>query len=105
MELEMIQGSFLWLLLSLFVSFASTSRIHPYSQLYLTHSGSKGAISSELFTDLEELSRIVDISYCVGLTGTGIQKPFLCASRCQEFGSFQLVTVRGSHTEARYLAC
>ena len=49
-------------------------------------------ISAELFNDLEELSRIVDISYCVGVTGTGIQKPFLCASRCQDFDSFELVT-------------
>jgi hypothetical protein len=49
-------------------------------------------ISAELFNDLEELSRIVDISYCVGVTGMGIQKPFLCASRCQDFDSFELVT-------------
>lgn len=47
-------------------------------------------ISAELFADLEELSRIVDISYCVGTTG--IQKPFLCASRCQDFDGFELVT-------------
>ena len=49
-------------------------------------------ISEELFNDLEELSRIVDISYCVGNTGTGIQNPFLCASRCQDFPNFELVT-------------
>ena len=49
-------------------------------------------ISVELFNELEELSRVVDISYCVGITGTGIQKPFLCASRCQDFPSFELVT-------------
>jgi len=48
-------------------------------------------ISQDLFNDLEELSRIVDISYCVGATGTGIQKPFLCASRCQDFPDFELV--------------
>lgn len=53
-------------------------------------------ISDELFADLEELSRIVDISYCVGATGTGIQKPFLCASRCQDFPHFELVTVSTS---------
>ncbi|KAL9099111.1 MAG: hypothetical protein Q9163_005337 [Psora crenata] len=53
---------------------------------------SNGNISIELFNDLEELSRIVDIAYCVGLTGTGIQKPFLCASRCQDFDNFELVT-------------
>lgn len=50
-------------------------------------------ISAELFADLEELSRIVDISYCVGLTGTGIRKPFSCVSRCHEFEGFELVTV------------
>ena len=49
-------------------------------------------ISETLFNDLEELSRIVDISYCVGATGTGIQKPFLCASRCQDFPDFELLT-------------
>lgn len=50
-------------------------------------------ISIELFDDLEELSRIVDIAYCVGTAGLGIQKPFLCASRCQDFKSFELVKV------------
>ncbi len=51
-------------------------------------------ITVELFAELEELARIVDISYCVGTTG--IQKPFLCASRCQDFEGFELVTVRKS---------
>ncbi|KAL2072750.1 hypothetical protein VTL71DRAFT_12093 [Oculimacula yallundae] len=46
-------------------------------------------ISIQLFASLEELSRIVDISYCVGTTG--ISKPFLCASRCDEFPDFELV--------------
>lgn len=50
-------------------------------------------ISAELFADLEELSRLVDISYCVGLTSTGIQRPFQCASRCHEFQGFELVAV------------
>ena len=50
-------------------------------------------ISESLFVELEELARIVDISYCVGITGTGIQKPFQCASRCHEFPDFELVTV------------
>ena len=52
-------------------------------------------ISPELFTELEELARIVDISYCVGTTG--IWKPFLCASRCHEFPDFELITVRYDH--------
>ncbi|KAI9781983.1 MAG: hypothetical protein M1839_005576 [Geoglossum umbratile] len=46
-------------------------------------------ISTELFAELEELARLVDISYCVGTTG--IQKPFACASRCAEFKGFGLV--------------
>lgn len=48
-------------------------------------------ISRSLFESLEELARIVDISYCVG--STGIQKPFSCLSRCKEFEGFELVTV------------
>ena len=58
-------------------------------------------ISAELFGELEELSRIVDISYCVGTTG--IQKPFLCASRCQDFESFELVTVGRAIAPALFL--
>ncbi|KAI4128104.1 MAG: hypothetical protein LQ338_002889 [Usnochroma carphineum] len=48
-------------------------------------------VTVELFNDLEELSRVVDIAYCVGTAGLGIQKPFLCASRCQDFKHFELV--------------
>lgn len=51
-------------------------------------------ISARLFGELEELARVVDIAYCVGTTG--IQKPFLCASRCQDFNHFKLITVRDS---------
>ena len=46
-------------------------------------------VSLKLFAELEELSRIVDISYCVGTTG--ISKPFECASRCNQFPDFELV--------------
>ena len=56
-------------------------------------SATNANISVELFNDLEELSRLVDISYCVGLTGVGIQKPFQCASHCSDFENFELVTV------------
>ncbi|KAJ5818312.1 Lipase class 3 [Penicillium riverlandense] len=41
-----------------------------------------------LFNSLEELSRLVDISYCVSTTG--IQKPFQCLSRCVEFPNLEL---------------
>ena len=52
-------------------------------------------ISPTLFGELEELARIVDISYCVGTgTGLGIQKPFHCLGRCKEFSNFELVSVR-----------
>lgn len=49
-------------------------------------------VSAGLFTELEELARIVDISYCVGLTSWGISKPFSCLSRCSDFPEFELVT-------------
>lgn len=53
-------------------------------------------ISGELFFELEELARIVDIAYCVGAAGLGIQEPFECASHCgdEDFKNFELVTVR-----------
>ncbi|RMZ79141.1 hypothetical protein DV738_g3518, partial [Chaetothyriales sp. CBS 135597] len=47
-------------------------------------------VSSTTFASLEELARLVDISYCVG--STGIQKPFKCLSRCSDFEGFELVT-------------
>jgi len=47
-------------------------------------------ISQETFESLEELARIVDISYCVGTSG--IHKPFKCLSRCGDFEGFELVT-------------
>ena len=49
-------------------------------------------INVPLFMELEELSRLVDISYCVGVTG--IRKPFECLSRCSDFPGFELVDVR-----------
>jgi hypothetical protein len=48
-------------------------------------------VSQSLFNSLEELARLVDISYCVG--STGIQKPFSCLGRCNDFQGFELVTV------------
>ena len=59
----------------------------------LRHADSNRAVSAALFADLEELARIVDISYCVGLTGTGVSKPFKCLSRCSDFPDFELVQV------------
>lgn len=61
--------------------------------LYHAETNQSSTISNALFADLEELSRIVDISYCVGVAGLGIQKPFECLSRCKDFESFELVAV------------
>ena len=58
----------------------------------LRHATSNRTVSPALFEELEELARIVDISYCVGLTSLGISKPFQCLSRCKDFPSFELVT-------------
>lgn len=35
---------------------------------------------------------MVDVAYCVGITGTGISRPFSCASRCADFPELRLVT-------------
>ncbi|KAF2740381.1 alpha/beta-hydrolase [Polyplosphaeria fusca] len=58
----------------------------------LPHASNDTTVSVDLFRELEELARIVDISYCVGTAGLGISKPFECASRCSEFENFELVT-------------
>lgn len=58
------------------------------------HVTTNRTVSPALFADLEELARIVDIAYCVGGFGLGIEKPFECPSRCGDFKSFELVTVR-----------
>lgn len=58
------------------------------------------AISDDLFWELDELARIVDISYCVTYGGIGIQSPFQCLSWCREFADFELVTVRSEGSRA-----
>lgn len=58
----------------------------------LGRNSANSSVSVALFRELEELARIVDIAYCVGTAGLGIQKPFQCASRCTEFENFELVT-------------
>ncbi|KAI9839646.1 MAG: hypothetical protein M1819_002272 [Sarea resinae] len=64
---------------------------HAQTPLFQSNLGdSNRNISVLLFNELEELSRIVDIAYCVG--STGIEPPFVCASRCHEFKGFELVT-------------
>lgn len=67
----------------------------PTPQIPLIHRphDHKHNVSLHLFNSLEELSRLIDISYCVGTTSPGIHPPFLCASRCDDFPEFSLVTV------------
>jgi hypothetical protein len=71
---------------------ARDARQHPLG----SRPGNGTLITQDLFWELEELARIVDISYCVGTAGLGIQKPFRCASHCadRDFETFELVTVR-----------
>lgn len=57
-------------------------------------------VPSDLFNSLEELSRLVDIAYCVGTTG--VQEPFQCLSHCAEFPDLELLTV--SHLESSQIA-
>lgn len=61
--------------------------------LCAAHHATNRTISPELFTSLSELARIVDITYCVGDTGTGIHKPFECLSHCSDLDGFELITV------------
>ena len=92
-------GSFLGLLLYYFVLLSSLKGIRgDVTQQPLVHghtSSNDTLISQKLFWELEELARIVDIAYCVGTAGLGIQKPFSCASRCgdRDFETFELVKV------------
>jgi pimeloyl-ACP methyl ester carboxylesterase len=79
------------ILTTITIALTSLTTSHPAPQrpLVLDVSPNSSNISIALFAELEELSRIVDISYCVGTTG--ISKPFTCASRCDEFPAFELV--------------
>ncbi|EPS35804.1 hypothetical protein H072_10775 [Dactylellina haptotyla CBS 200.50] len=55
------------------------------------HHHQQQTISPALFAEFEELSRIVDITYCIGTPSPGISEPFICPSHCSAFPSFQLV--------------
>lgn len=44
-----------------------------------------------LFSDLEELSRLCDISYCTSMFTGGVSEPFNCWSRCSDFPQLELV--------------
>lgn len=73
---------------------ASASHVNaaPIDQHILGAGATVQNVSVPVFMELEELARLVDISYCVGVTG--IRKPFECLSRCSDFPWFGLVDVR-----------
>jgi len=79
----------LLLCVSVAAGFPASSQ-HPFN--YEASVSGNHNVSTKLFAELEELARLVDIAYCVGVTG--IQPPFECASRCDEFPKYQLVDVR-----------
>ncbi|CAD0110792.1 unnamed protein product [Aureobasidium uvarum] len=81
-----------FLLLLLLGALSVVTNALPAQQVpLLRHAADNRTVSPELFSDLEELARVVDISYCVGLTGIGISKPFKCLGRCSEFPDFELI--------------
>lgn len=51
----------------------------------------KKSVSMALFSDLEEFSRLVDVSYCTSIFTGGISKPFNCWGRCDDFRHCELV--------------
>lgn len=73
---------------------AIASKYKPNTQtplLYHSPNDAPRNISTALFLELEELARLVDITYCVSATSPGILPPFHCLSRCADFPTFQLV--------------
>lgn len=51
---------------------------------------SVSSVSPTLFSSLERLARLVDITYCVGTSG--VSPPFSCASRCKDFPNLELAS-------------
>ncbi|PYI25334.1 putative lipase [Aspergillus indologenus CBS 114.80] len=49
------------------------------------------SIPNSLFLELDQLARVVDVSYCVG--NTGLRKPFECLSHCADLEGFELISV------------
>lgn len=80
----------MWALVQMVLAFRILPLLIASSRAAPTLVNSNGPVSAQVFEELEELARIVDISYCVG--STGIQKPFQCYGRCNEFEGFELVT-------------
>ncbi|KAI1382092.1 alpha/beta-hydrolase [Hypoxylon crocopeplum] len=79
---------FLLYLIAVFALGSPLGNQHPFQAQ--EDAATSDHISDGLFASLERLSRLVDITYCVGTTG--ISPPFSCASRCKDFPTLDLVT-------------
>ncbi|KAH0611428.1 uncharacterized protein H6S33_010693 [Morchella sextelata] len=79
----------LLLLLALQLPLTTPSPVHQ-TPLHPNPTSRNPPISDALFAELEELSRIVDIAYCVGSLNTGVSAPFQCLSYCKDFPTFTL---------------
>ncbi|KAI1661321.1 alpha/beta-hydrolase [Daldinia decipiens] len=79
----------LWLLYLTATIVAGSPLVDQYPLREQNDATTADHISNDLFASLERLSRLVDITYCVGTTG--ITPPFSCASRCKEFPTLDLV--------------
>lgn len=75
------------ILAALLGSATASADQHP---LPAAHDVTPQGVSPGFFSSLERLSRLVDITYCVGTTG--VSPPFSCASRCGDFPSVHLVS-------------
>jgi hypothetical protein len=64
---------------------------HQHYASLSIHTSDGRNVSPDLFWELEEMARIVDIAYCVGSGAWGISKPFKCLYRCDEFPEFELI--------------
>jgi pimeloyl-ACP methyl ester carboxylesterase len=87
----MLLSHFTYLSTYLFVLTPILCLAQQQAPLSQHHVPNNHTIPPALFAELEELSRIVDIAYCVGDLGLGIKKPFTCPSRCKDFQQFELV--------------
>ncbi|KAL2857718.1 Alpha/Beta hydrolase protein [Aspergillus pseudoustus] len=91
--MALILDTLLFVLLTILIQlcYPSDARVLPAEVVSApTDNFPEKRVSLEVFGSLEELARIVDISYCIGTTG--VQKPFQCLSHCRELKGFELVT-------------
>lgn len=68
------------------LSRAATSAAEGHQRALASHD--EDGVSLSYFASLERMSRLVDITYCVGTTG--ISSPFSCVSRCADFPTLRL---------------